>query len=145
MLISYKMLAGVMVLAGLTLVGGGTAAPATVDLSLLAVGKTRSGLLYNIKQSKKFPVSQKVSLRVESVTGSSAKIFISWSKPSSDTGNPGSGSFVAQISEKEGQPKLTCETENGKKKWSFVFQKDGTVNCYMDIPAKMVSRWGDLQ
>lgn len=117
----------------------------SADFSPLALGKTRSGTISNQKKAFKggLPTTQEVTLRVESVSGDKAKIFLSWGKTSRDTGDPGSGTFDAQVSEEGGLPKLVCET--GKMKWVFIFQKDGTASCYLGIPDKMVSRGGDLQ
>jgi hypothetical protein len=117
----------------------------SADLSLLDLGKNKSGSISSEKPSRRhLPVTQEVNLRVESVKGDTAMIFLSWGPPLRGTGKGYVGSiFPASISREGNSVKLTCETPG--KTWRFTFKPDGSVFCEVFNPEKRLAKWGDLR
>jgi hypothetical protein len=128
--------------AALLLFGVSVAFCASMDMSLLKTGKTWTGTISGFPHQKgghSIP-KRDVTLQLENIGPSSAKVQISWSKFYDGSDKPGSEACEAQIQEEMGLPKLSCKTKNGNFFWEFTFHPDGQVHCRLDF-AKHKGFW----
>lgn len=129
----------------LTMLGVSVVLSASLDMSLLKTGKTYTGTILGFPYQAVHTIPKiNVTLLLESVSPSSAKIQISWSKHDV-TGESRSQTCEAQIGEESGLPKLSCKTNKDRVEWEFTFHPDGRVHCRREAHYKGAIMTGYLK